>query len=44
MLHCLRISITLILLIFARPAAAADHITVAATFSIIGDMLTEVPA
>jgi zinc/manganese transport system substrate-binding protein len=31
-----------ILLLFARPAPAADRITVTATFSIIGDMLTEV--
>jgi zinc/manganese transport system substrate-binding protein len=42
MLHCIRITITLILLIFARPATAADRITVVATFSIIGDMLAEV--
>ena len=42
MLHYLRITITLFLLIFAGSAAAADHITVAATFSIIGDMLAEV--
>jgi hypothetical protein len=42
MLHYFRITAALILLLFAKPAIAADPIAVVATFSVIGDMLAKV--
>jgi zinc/manganese transport system substrate-binding protein len=42
MQRCLRICLTLTTLLLMAPAPASDRVTVAATFSVIGDMLANV--